>query len=59
MKFQNALLKYDFNDHDYDNIIKIFLTLLHNRSLKKVFKSESCQFYEKTIKEGNNEKIKA
>ena len=54
------LLKYDFNNIDYDNFIKTFLTILdkHAPIKKKIFKGESRQFCDKTFKKGYNEKIK-
>ena len=54
------LLKYDFNNVDYNNFIKTFLTILdkHAPIKKKIFKGESRQFCDKTFKKGYNEKIK-
>ena len=53
------LLKYDFNNIDYDNFIKTLVTVLdkHAAIKKKIFKDKSCQFNEKTVKKGYNEKI--
>ena len=58
IKLENALLKYDFNNIDYDNFLKTFLTALDKHvALKKVFKGKACQFYNKTAKKGPNENI--
>ena len=59
IELENALLKHDFNNIDYDNFIKTFLTVLDKHApITKKYKGESCQFYDKTVKKGYNEKIK-
>ena len=60
IELENALLKYDFNNIDYDNFVKTFLTVLDKQApiKNKTFKGQSCEFYDKTVKKGYNEKIK-
>ena len=58
MELENALLKYDFNNIDYDNFSKTFLTGQACSNREKIFKGESWEFCDKTVKKGYNEKIK-
>ena len=49
IKLENALLKYDFNNIDYDNFIKTFLTVLdkHAPMKKKYLRENHANFVTK------------
>ena len=60
IELENALLKYDFNNVDYDNFIKTFLTVLAKHTLlnEKYLRENHVNFKSKQIREGYNEQIK-
>ena len=60
IELENALLKYDINNIDYDSFIKNLPDCFGQAcaSKEKIFTGKSCQFCDKTVKRGYNEKIK-
>ena len=56
IELENVLLKYDFNNIAHDNFIKTCFGQACSK--EKIFKGESRQFCDKTVKKGYNEKIK-
>ena len=52
IELENALLKYDFNNIDYDNFIKTFLTVLakHAPIKKKYLKANHINFVTKQLR---------
>ena len=60
IELENALLKYDFNNIDYDNFIKTFLTVLdkHAPIKKKYLRANHANFVTKQLRKAINENIK-
>ena len=52
MELENALLKYDFNNIDYDHFIKTFLTVLDNHApiKKKYLRANYATFVAKQLR---------
>ena len=52
IELENALLKYDFNNIDYDNFIKTFLTVLDKHALikKKYLRANHANFVTKQFR---------
>ena len=52
MELENALLKYDFNNIDYDNFIKTFVTVLdkHAPIKKKYLRANHANFVTKQLR---------
>ena len=49
IELEDALLKYDFNNIDYDNFIKTFLTVLDKHAKKKYLRANHANFMTKQL----------